>query len=79
LLALRELRGNTFDPDEFSCGKEHEKETARLAPAIDVDPVVGLLFSHVLRGFMFAGGHQAGPGGDTIYAFSGRRGWRDPA
>jgi hypothetical protein len=73
------LRGNPFDADKFPCGEEHEVEPAGLASAIDVHPVICLLFSDVLRGFVFAAGHPSGLGRDTIYAFSiGRRGRNSP-
>jgi hypothetical protein len=71
------LWGNPFDSDEFPCGEKHEVKPTGLAPAIDVHPVVGLLFSDVLGGFVFAGGHRIGLRGDSIYAFSGEIGWRN--
>jgi len=69
------LRGNPFDTDEFPCGEKYEIEPAGLAPTVDVHPVVRLLFSDVLGGFVFAGGHRDGQRGDSIYAFSGRIEW----
>ena len=66
------MRRNPLDSDEFPGGEKDEVEPAGLASAVDVNPVVGLLFSDVLGGLVFAGGHQGGLGKDTIYAFSGR-------
>jgi len=69
---LGELRRDPFDTDEFASGEKHEVQPAGLAPTIDVHPVVRLLFSDVFGGFVLAGGHRTGLGGDSIYAFSGR-------
>ena len=70
------MRGDPFDADEFPCGKKHEVEPAGPASAIDVHPVIRFLFSDVLGGFVFAGGHLDGLGKDQIYAFSGKIEWR---
>ena len=72
------MRGDPFDSDELTGGEEHEVEPAGLASAIDVHPVVSLLFSDVFGGFVFAGGHRDGVGEDSIYAFSGRIGRNVP-
>jgi len=77
LFARGELRGDPFDTDEFAGGEKHEVQPAGLASAIDVHPVIGLLFSDVLSGFVFAGRHRSILRGDSIYAFSGKIEWRD--
>jgi len=77
LFAWGELRGYPFDADEFPSGEKHEVEPAELASAIDVHPVICLLFSDVFGGFVFAGGHRSGLRGDAIYAFSGKIQWRN--
>ena len=71
------MRGDPFDAYEFACREKHEIQPAGLAPAVDVHPVIRLLFPDVLCGLVFAGGHLDGPCGDSIYAFSGRGDRRD--
>jgi len=67
------LRWNSLDSDELPSGKKDEIQPTGLASTIDVDPVVSLLFSDVLGGFVSASGHRDGLGRDSIYAFFGRR------
>ena len=71
------MRGDPFDSDELASREKYEVEPAGLASAVNVHAVVCLLFSDVFGGLVLAGGHRPSIGKDTIYAFSGRSGWRD--
>jgi len=70
---------DAFDCYELAHRGQDEEGPAGLALAIDVDAVVSLLFPHVLKRFVLAGGHAYMPCADGILAFGNENPTRGPA